>query len=175
MARLDTLALTTPLTTEVFENRQVAGGFEFALPTPPLAPPPAPVVNPPVQPLVLAPLVKETASWLGYTPLPERVLPPAAERPPVDPPPFYGSIQAYKGGQDFGLNRTHIQDFNASVGYRTNGHCGRNVRRVAVVSNLSMDDRLPVDYSSSVFEEVLHSTYRPFLPQIGSIPGVAAR
>jgi hypothetical protein len=32
-----------------------------------------------------------------------------------------------------------------------------------------------VDYTTSVFESIfLHATYRPFLPQIGSIPGVAA-
>ena len=35
VARLDTLSIGTPLTTEVFENRQTAGGLEFAWPTPP--------------------------------------------------------------------------------------------------------------------------------------------
>jgi len=37
VARLDTLSIGTPLTTEVFENRQTAGGLEFAWPTPPAA------------------------------------------------------------------------------------------------------------------------------------------
>jgi hypothetical protein len=36
VARLDTLSINTPLTTAVFENRQIAGGIEFAFPTPPV-------------------------------------------------------------------------------------------------------------------------------------------
>ena len=59
VARLDTLSIGTPLTTEVFENRQTAGGLEFAWPTPPRQPPPAPVVVPRVSPLVVAPAVSQ--------------------------------------------------------------------------------------------------------------------
>ncbi|XUJ33528.1 hypothetical protein ACQ5SK_38260 [Bradyrhizobium japonicum] len=66
VARLDTLSIGTPLTTEVFENRQTAGGLEFAWPTPPLQPLPAPVVVPKVNPLVVAPAVQQIARWLGY-------------------------------------------------------------------------------------------------------------
>src|SRR4029077_4961917 len=72
VARLDTLSIGTPLTTEVFENRQAAAGLEFAWPTPPLRPLPAPVVVPRVSPLVVAPAVQQIARWLGYTPLPQR-------------------------------------------------------------------------------------------------------
>src|SRR5882672_5580231 len=64
VARLDTLSIGTPLTTEVFENRQTAGGLEFAWPTPPRQPPPAPVVIPRVSPLVVAPAVGQLARWL---------------------------------------------------------------------------------------------------------------
>src|SRR5262245_58037109 len=49
VARLDTLSIGTPLTTQVFENRQVAAGIEFSFPTPPLAPLPTAVVVPPVR------------------------------------------------------------------------------------------------------------------------------
>ena len=72
VARLDTLSIGTPLTTEVFENRQTAVGIEFAFPTPPLAPPPPAHVIPPVQPQVIAPIVTRVAEWLGYVPLPQR-------------------------------------------------------------------------------------------------------
>jgi hypothetical protein len=175
VARLDTLSIGTPMTTEVFENRQIAGGFEFALPTPPLGPPPAPVVTPPVQPLVVAPFVSEVMRRLGYKPLPERVLPLAAVRPPVDPPPLYGSIMFYKGSEDFGSHRTRIEDFNASLGFRTKGHCGVPYEELtsSLVCPWTFD--FHVDYSTSVFEsKFLHSSYRPFLIQIGSIPGMAA-
>jgi hypothetical protein len=174
VARLDTLSIGTPLTTEVFENRQTAAGLEFALPTPPLRPPPAPVVIPPVRPLVLEPLVSQTARWLGYTPLPQRVMPPVPVTPPVPPPPFYGSIMFYKGREDFGFNRTDIQDFNASLGFRTQGHCGRPYEelRSSRICPWTLDTH--VDYSTNVFESIfLQSSYRPFLNQIGSVPGIA--
>ena len=97
VARLDTLSIGTPLTTEVFENRQTAGGLEFAWPTPPRQPPPAPVVVPRVSPLVVAPAVSQLARWLGYTPLPERPFRPTPVTPLLDPPPFYGSVMTYRG------------------------------------------------------------------------------
>ena len=174
VARLDTLSIGTPLTTEVFENRQTAAGLEFALPTPPLKPPPVPGVIPPVRPLVLAPLVSQTARWLGYTPLPQRVVPLVPVTPPVPLPPFYGSIMVYKGSEDFGFNRTDIQDFNASLGFRTQGHCGRLYEELqsSLICPWTLDTH--VDYSTNVFESIfLHSSYRPFLDQIGSVPGIA--
>jgi hypothetical protein len=175
VARLDTLSIGTPLTTEVFENRQTAGGLEFAWPTPPLQPLPAPVVVPKVQPLVVAPAVSQIARWLGYTPLPQRPFRPEPVRPPVDPPPFYGSIMAYKGSDAILPGRTKIDDYNASVGYRTSGHCGLPYDQLtsSLVCPWTVD--FHVDYDTSVFESrFLHAAYLPFLPQIGQIPGVAA-
>jgi len=175
VARLDTLSIGTPLTTQVFENRQTAAGLEFALPTPPLTPPPAPVVIPPVRPLVLAPLVSQTARWLGYTPLPQRLTPPVPVRPPVPLPPFYGSFMVYKGSEDFGPHRTRIEDFNASLGFRTSGHCRKLYEELqsSLVCPWTLDTH--VDYSSNVFEsKFLHLSYLPFLNQIGSVPGIAA-
>jgi hypothetical protein len=174
VARVDTLSIGTPLTTQVFENRQTAAGIEFAFPTPPLTPPPAPVVIPPVRPLVLAPLVSRAARWLGYTPLPQRLTPPVPVRPPVPLPPFYGSIMVYKGSEDFGPDRTDIQDFNASLGFRTRGHCGKFYEELqsSLVCPWTLDTH--VDYSTNVFESIfLHSSYLRFLNQIGSVPGIA--
>jgi hypothetical protein len=175
VARLDTLSIGTPLTTEVFENRQTAGGLEFAWPTPPLRPLPPPVVVPKVSPLVVAPAVSQIARWLGYTPLPQRPFRPEPVRPPVDPSPFYGSIIAYKGSDSIIPNRTKIDDYNATLGYRTSGHCGVPYEQLtsSLICPWTVD--FHVDYDTSVFESrFLHSAYLPFLPQIGQIPGVAA-
>ena len=174
VARLDTLSIGTPLTTEVFENRQAAVGFEFAWPTPPLGPPAPPVVVPRAEPQVITPFVTNLARWLGYSPLPQRAFRPVPVTPPPDPPPFYGSFSVYKGSENFG-NGTTIEDFNASLGYRTRGHCGKPYEelRSSLVCPWHLD--VHVDYNSSVFDSrFLEQNYRPFLRQIGRVPGVAA-
>ena len=174
VARLDTLSIGTPLTTEVFENRQVAAGFEFAWPVPPLGPPPPPVVVPPVRPLVLAPLVNGFAQAVGYKPLPQRIFPPAPVRFPANPSPFYGSIAVYRGSDNIIPDR-RVGDFNASLGYRTSGHCGLPYEELmnSLVCPWTFD--FHVDYNTSVFDsKFLEAAYRPFLPQIGAIGGVAA-
>ena len=175
VARLDTLSIGTPLTTEVFENRQTAGGLEFAWPTPPRQPPPAPVVIPRVSPLVVAPAVSQLARWLGYTPLPERPFRPQPVTFPFDPPPFYGSVMTYKGSDSIIPNRTKIDDYNASLGFRTRGNCGVPYDQLtnSLICPWTFD--FHVDYDTSVFESrFLHASYLPFLSQIGQIPGVAA-
>jgi hypothetical protein len=175
VARLDTLSIGTPLTTEVFENRQTAGGFEFAFPTPPRQPPPAPVVVPRVRPLVVAPAVSQLMRWLGYTPLPERPFRPQPVTFPFDPPPFYGSVVTYRGSDSIIPNRTKIDDYNASLGFRTRGHCGVPYDQLTYSLICPWTFDFHVDYDTSVFESrFLHSSYLPFLPQIGQIPGVAA-
>jgi len=175
VARLDTLSIGTPLTTEVFENRQTAGGLEFAWPTPPRQPPPAPVVVPRVSPLVIAPAVSQLMRWLGYTPLPERPFRPTPVTFPFDPAPFYGSVMTYKGSDSIIPGRTKIDDYNASLGFRTRGHCGVPYDQLtdSLICPWTLD--FHVDYNTSVFESrFLHSSYLPFLSQIGKIPGVAA-
>ena len=175
VARLDTLSIGTPLTTEVFENRQTAGGLEFAWPTPPRQPPPAPHVVPRVSPLVVAPAVSQLARWLGYTPLPERPFRPQPVTPPFDPAPFYGSVVTYRGSDSIIPNRTKIDDYNASLGFRTRGNCGVPYDQLtdSLICPWTFD--FHVDYDTSVFESrFLHSAYLPFLSQIGRIPGVAA-
>jgi hypothetical protein len=174
VARLDTLSIGTPLTTEVFENRQTVAGLEVAFPTAPLRPPAAPVVVPKARPLFLAPLVSNFARQVGYKPLPQRVLPPVPVTPPVEPPPFYGSFFVYKGSEKFG-ERTKIEDYNASVGYRTSGHCGRTYEELTSSWFCPWQFDAHVDYDTSVFDSrFLELNYEPFLTQIGRIPGVAA-
>jgi uncharacterized coiled-coil protein SlyX len=175
VARLDTLSIGTPLTTEVFENRQTVAGLEFAWPTPPLKPPPAPVVVPPVRPLVVAPLVEQWARWLGYQPLPQRPVRLTPVTPPIEPPPFYASFFVYKGNELLTPRSTKLQDFNASLGFRTSGHCGVPYEelRWSLVCPWTFD--FHVDYDTSVFNSrFLESGYLPFLDQIGRVPGVAA-
>jgi len=175
VARLDTLSIGTPLTTEVFENRQTAGGLEFAWPTPPRQPPPAPVVVPRVSPLVVAPAVSQLMRWLGYTPLPERPFRPTPVTFPFDPAPFYGSVMTYKGSDSIIPGRTKIDDYNASLGFRTRGHCGVPYDQLtnSLICPWTVD--FHVDYDTSVFESrFLRTSYLPFLNQIGRIPGVAA-
>src|SRR5215813_1852282 len=175
VARLDTLAIGTPLTTEVFENRQTAGGIEFAWPTPPQAPSLAPVTVPKVQPLVLGPAVNNLAQWLGYKPLPQRVTKPTPVTPPAEPPPFYGSFLVYKGNEEITPNRFRMQDFNAALGYRTSDHCGVPYEELQSSLVCPWEIDAHVDYNTSVFNSTfLQSSYRPFLSQIGAVPGVAA-
>src|SRR5882672_12496741 len=162
VARLDTLSIGTPLTTEVFENRQTAGGLEFAWPTPPRQPPPAPVVVPRVSPLVVAPAVSQLARWLGYTPLPERPFRPQPVTLPLDPPPFYGSVVTYRGSDSIIPGRTKIDDYNASLGFRTRGHCGVPYDQLtnSLICPWTFD--FHVDYDTSVFESrFLHASYLP--------------
>ncbi len=175
VARLDTLSIGTPLTTEVFENRQTAGGLEFAWPTPPLQPLPAPVVVPKVNPLVVAPAVQQIARWLGYVPPPQRAFRPLPVRPPLEPAPFYGSVVAYRGSDSILPNRTKIDDYNATLGFRTNGHCGVPYEQLTSSFVCPWTVDFHVDYDTSVFESrFLHNGYLPFLSQIGRVPGVAA-
>lgn len=175
VARLDTLSIGTPLTTEVFENLQTYAALEFAWPTPPLTPPSLPVVVPPVQPLVIAPAVSQLMRWLGYRPLPQRPVRPTPVTPPVDPPPFYGSFAVYRGSDEIAPTRPYTQDFNASLGFRTSGHCGVPYEqlRSSLVCPWTID--VHVDYDTSVFESrFLRASYLPFLDQIGRVPGMAA-
>jgi uncharacterized coiled-coil protein SlyX len=175
VARLDTLSIGSPLTTEVFENRQTYAALEFAWPTPPLGPPPPPVIVPPVQPLVIAPAVSQWMRWVGYRPLPQRPVRLTPITPLIDPPPFYGSFAVYRGSDEIAPGRPYTEDFNASVGYRTNGHCGVPYEQLrwSLVCPWQID--FHVDYSSSVFEsKFLRASYLPFLDQIGKVPGMAA-
>jgi uncharacterized coiled-coil protein SlyX len=174
VARVDTLSIGTPLTTEVFESRQVALGLEFALPTPPLRPPAPPIIVPRAQPQFIAPVVSNLVHALGYRPPPERIARPLPITPVPDLPPFYGSFSLFKGSEKF-PNREEIENFNASLGYRTRGHCDTPYEELksSLVCPWQID--VHVDYNSSVFDSrFLERNYLPFLNQIGRVPGMAA-
>lgn len=175
IARLDTLSLSGPLSIEAFESRQDAFGIGFGIPTPALAALPPPVVIPPVQPLVVNPFVSSAASALGYRPPPVRLQPLRAFPLPPVPPPFYGSLYIFNGNREAVPDRRLRQNLNASLGYRTEGYCGRRFEelRDSLLCPWSMDVR--VDYVSSVFDSnYLAREYSPFLAQIGQIPGISA-
>jgi hypothetical protein len=175
VARLDTLSLTGPLSTEAFETRQDFVSIGFAFPTPELAPLPPPVVIPPVQPLVVNPLVNSAAQWMGYRQPVVPVQPLVAVRPPPFSPPLYGSISLFQGDRELAPKRGVGQNVNASVGYFTRGSCGRNYEdlRGSWLCPWSLD--FHVDYVSSVFDSnFLRNAYRSFLTSIGTIPGTAA-
>ncbi len=113
--------------------------------------------------------------WLGYPPLPERPFRPTPVTFPFDPAPFYGSVMTYRGSDSIIPGRTKIDDYNASLGFRTRGHCGVPYDQLkdSLVCPWTLD--FHVDYDTSVFESrFLRTSYLPFLNQIGRIPGMAA-
>lgn len=175
IARLDTLSLAGPLTTDAFEIRETFVEIGFAFPTPELGPLPPPVVIPPVRPLVINPLVVSAADAMGYRQPPTRVPPLVAVRPPPFPPPFYGSIGTFHGDRNLAAGRGVTQNINASLGVFQRGTCGRNYEdlRGSWLCPWTVD--FHVDYVSSVFDSgFLRAGYRPFLPTIGQVPGLAA-
>jgi hypothetical protein len=175
IARVDTLSLSGPLSVEAFESRQDVLGIGFAFPTPALAPLPPPVVIPPVQPLVINPLISSMANLLGYSPPPVRLQPLRPFPLPPVPPAFYGSIYTFNGNRDLAPDRRLRQNLNASLGYRTEGTCGRRFEelRDSLLCPWTLDFR--VDYVSSVFDSnFLAREYAGFLSQVGQIPGMAA-
>ncbi|HYZ33833.1 MAG TPA: hypothetical protein VE684_16310 [Crenalkalicoccus sp.] len=175
IARLDTLSLAGPLTTEAFETREDFLGFGFAFPTPELGPLPPPVVIPPVRPLVVSPLVKSAVQLLGYGQPLVPVQPLVAVRPLPTAPPIYGRINFFHGNREIAPNRAVTQNINASLGYFKRGSCGQPYEelRASWVCPWSFD--FHVDYINSVFDSnFLRIAYRSFLPIIGTVPGMAA-
>jgi hypothetical protein len=130
-------------------------------------------VIPPVSPLVVNPLVSSVAGLMGYSPPPVRLQPLRPFPLPPVPPAFYGSIYTFNGNSD--LNRGLRQNLNASLGYRSEGSCGRRFDelRDSLLCPWTADFR--VDFISSVFDSnFLAREYAPFLTRIGQIPGMAA-
>ena len=175
VARLDSLAINTPLTTEVFETRRTLAGFGFEFPTPaPSRSTPSQVV-PAVRPLTVSPLVDGLARRFGYVSLPTRPKQPSPYVFPTEPPPFYGSLYLYDSNNIVGVNRKITDNVVARLGYRTHGNCGRPYNELQGSSFCPWSFDLSVDYNSSIFDSrFLEAQYRAFLQQIGYIPGMAA-
>lgn len=173
--RADVLSITNPLTIDVFETRKTSVGIGFAWPTPEPGPSPRPVIVPVAQPRVIGPFVGRAAQWMGYRPPPHRPTRPVPVAPAPRGPPFYGSVHIYEGTPELATNRRASQNYNISLGYRTEGHCGRpyEALRDSLVCPWAFD--FHVDYNPSLFDSAfLENGYRAFLGQIGMVPGVSA-
>jgi hypothetical protein len=173
----DVLTIEDPLTITAFEQRQTAIGLGVAFPTPEPVPLTPPVTVPPVKPLVLNPLFGGLSTRLGYTPPPRQPRPLDVLSPEPTPPPFNAAVYAYAGETFEETPEGFRPDnhYNATIGYRTQGHCGRPYDELQG-SNLcpwSLD--IDLDYNSSVFDSsFLREEYGPFLGDIGFVPGMAA-
>lgn len=172
--RTDVLSVESPLTVEVFEARANSVGIGFAFPTPAAGPPPPAVIIPPVAPLVLNPAFNAFGRGLGYQPLPYRPKAPTPTPSTPEPPPFYGSLNAYDANRATVTGRKFGSSFNGRLGYQTRGNCGRSYDELR--DNWICPWRLDVsaDYISSIFDsKFLGSEYSSFIPQFGQIPGMA--
>jgi hypothetical protein len=173
--RLDVLSIGTPTTIEGFEILKPEVGLGFALPTPPLTRVSPAVTVPPVRPQVVAPVVKSLAESLGYAPPPTKPKPLKPLTPAPTPPPFYGGVYFYEGNSSIAATRNLIQNINATLGFRAEGHCGRPYDQLRLEDYCPWSLDFHVDYNTSVFDSVfLEEGYRSFLRQIGYIPGMAA-
>jgi hypothetical protein len=173
----DVLTAEDPLTIEVFETRQVAMGFGVEFPTPPPTPATASVTPPPVKPLLINPLVASLSKRLGYNPPPERPSPPAPFSPTPDAPRFNAGIYSYNPDpfELVGQGWRAGQHINATVGFRTKGHCGRPYDQLRATDFCPWSIDADIDYISSVFDSrFLGFQYQNFRRQIGRVPGMAA-
>ncbi len=182
----DVPTLDDPLTIQVFETREDAVLLGLGFPTPPLIPKTPAVSPPPVKPLVVNPLVKILARSLGYRPPPTRPPAPTFTLPPPQPPPFNAGVYLYNGDTGTGGKKLTgeikpSENIGGTLGYRTQGSCGRSYEQLATGSGSWLHWLCPwgldvdVDYNSSVFDSLfLGSVYKPFLNQIGTVPGIAA-
>jgi hypothetical protein len=158
----------------VFETRRNMIGLGFAFPTPAPAPPPRGQVVPPVRPMVINPLVSKFAGLLGYQPPILRPKAPTSVTPPPEPPPFYGEVYVYDANTVEGINRKFSNSINARLGYTTSGHCGRPYDQLKAGDLCPWGLDVSVDFLSSVFDSnFLENQYQTFMPQFGTIPGIA--
>jgi len=172
--RADVLSVENPLTIEVFETRRNMIGLGFAFPTPAPAPPPRGQIVPPVRPMVLNPLVSKFAGLLGYHPPILRPKAPTPVTPPPEPPPLYGEVYVYDANTVEGINRKFSNSINARLGYTTSGHCGRPYDELKAGDFCPWGLDVSVDFLSSVFDSnFLENQYQNFMPQFGTIPGIA--
>ena len=175
VTRTSGLSIESPLTIQIFETRSNWIGIGFEYPTPELTRPPPPVVVPPVQPLVVGPLVNKFAHWVGFQPSTTRPVPLAPTAAPPARAPFYGGINFFEGNDLIGSHFDFSQNYNATLGYRAAGHCGRPYSELtnSLVCPWSFD--MSVDFTSSVYSSnFLQLGYGAFLSQIGRVPGIAA-
>lgn len=175
---VDILTIEDPLTIEAFEQRQVAVGLGVAFPTPEPTPPSPPVTVPKVQPQVLNPLITYLSSALGYRA--PGFPPPQTELLAATPaaPQFNAGVYFYDGDTFDGSSKSGFSPgdhIDATVGYRTSGHCGRPYDQINQWDFCPWSLDVDVDFNTSVFDSLfLRKSYSPFLREIGIVPGLAA-
>jgi hypothetical protein len=165
----DVLTLEDPLTVETFETREDAVLIGFAFPTPgliPQTPVPAP---PPVRPQVLNPLVRWIAQRLGYVPRPPPPPVQAYTTPTAPPPPFHAAIYTFNGDtrrSDRNEGWKPKQHLGATAGFQSEG-------ALPFFSSVPVSIDVDVDFTRSIFDSrLLEFEYRPWLTQIGFVPGM---
>ena len=173
----DVLSLEDPLTVETFEMRNNAIGLGLEFPTPTPTPAKLPVTPPPVKPLVINPMIRSLARYLGYHPAPKRPPHQTPVTPKPAPPLFNVGFYTYDGNtfkeEDTGGYRPE-EHINATVGFRTKGNCGRSFDQLQGSHFCPWSIDIDVDYISSVFDSrFLEAEYRNYLGQIGFVPGIA--
>jgi hypothetical protein len=172
----DVLSITTPLTVEVFELRNMGVEIGVGFPTPAPAPIALPVTPPPVRPLVINPLFGALSRALGYKPLPSS--PPTPIIPKPAPPLFNVSLYsydgaAYKGVEKYGGYRP-AHYYGATAGFRTRGHCGHPFDQLGGSFFCPWSIDVSINTISSIFDsQFLASEYQKFLGQIGFVNGMA--
>ena len=173
--RADVLSIDSPLTVEAFEMKKNAVGLGFGVPTSTPTRLGPPVFAPPVKPLLFSPLVGRFAQGLGYRPPVTRPKPLRAVPANPEMPPFYGSVYLYDSSDTAAPSRSYTKNVSARLGYRTNGHCGRNYSELGNSGRCPWTVDVNVDYNSSIFDsKFLAGEYRGFADQFGPVKGLAA-
>jgi hypothetical protein len=174
----DVLTIENPLTVDAFEMRNTAIGFGLGFPTPAKTPAPPPITPPPVRPLVIKPFIGSLMKRLGYDPPPRRLSLPTPITPGPAPPPFNVGFYTYDGSTFEGTDSGGYNPgdhYNITMGYRTQGSCGRSYDQLEGAFFCPWSIAIDVDYISSVFDSrFLEATYRDFIDQIGFVPAIAA-
>lgn len=150
--RADVLSIDSPLTVEAFEMKKNAVGLGFGVPTPTPTRLGPPVFAPPVKPLLFSPLVGRFAQGLGYRPPVTWPKPLSAVPANPEMPPFYGSVYLYDSSDTAAPSRSYTKNVSARLGYRTNGHCGRNYSELGNSGWCPWTVDVNVDYNSSIFD-----------------------
>ena len=172
--KADALSVDSPLTVEAFELKKTAIGLGFGLPTPLPVRTGPPVFAPPVKPLLFSPLVERLASTMGYRSPAARLRPPNPVATEPKLPPFYGSVYLYESADPEATARRYKDNISARLGFRANGHCGRNYSELGNVGLCPWTLDIHADYNSSVFEsKFLASEYGAFVRQMGAVKGMA--
>ncbi|ESQ14492.1 MAG: hypothetical protein N838_31450 [Thiohalocapsa sp. PB-PSB1] len=172
----DVLNIEDPLTIAGFEQRQIAIGFGLAWPTPEPAPQ-QPVVIPPVRPQLIPSMWRKLLAALGTEPPKTPTAPPTPVLLPQQQPTWNLGLYSFNGDtfDQYQPGWRPDDQINATIGYRTGGHCGKPYEELTQWSFCPWTLDFDLDYNSSVFDSrFMRVGYRQWLGDIGYVPGMAA-